>query len=153
MNWLKSFKMEIRMDFMNWPDQHPSLKILGSLEDPADLVRVSSVCRSWRHFVIANGLCKRLCLRIFPHFLRVDCVIEPSCGIEKPSEFGCSKFVEWETLKREHKTYAFLAQGCLSFPLRECILDAISASSTDNYPVESIRNTLQLGDNSEGRAS
>uniref|UniRef100_A0A6N2L8T3 F-box domain-containing protein n=1 Tax=Salix viminalis TaxID=40686 RepID=A0A6N2L8T3_SALVM len=145
--------MEIRMDFLNWLDHDTSMKILGCLQDPADLVRVSSVSRSWRHFVIANGLCKQLCLRMFPHFLRVDCVSEPSCGNEKASEVGCSKFVEWETLKREHKAYAFLAQGCLLFPFKECILDAISASSTDNYPVESIRNTLRQGDHSEGRPS
>ncbi|XP_061962120.1 F-box protein At4g00755 isoform X2 [Populus nigra] len=62
------------------------------------------------------------------------------------SEVGCSKFVEWETLKREHKAYAFLAQACLSFPFDDCIKDAISASSTDNYPEESIRNTLRKGD-------
>ena len=95
--------------------------------------------------MIANGLCKQLCLTMFPHLLRVDCVIEPSCVKEKTSEVGCSKFVEWETLKREHEAYAFLAQGCLSFPFEECIKDAISASSTDNYPEESIRNTLQQG--------
>ncbi|KAJ6404611.1 hypothetical protein OIU84_012720 [Salix udensis] len=145
--------MEIRMDFLNWLDHETSMKILGCLQDPPDLVRVSSVSRSWRHFVIANGLCKQLCLRMFPHFRRVYCVIEPTCGIEKALEVGRSKFVEWETLKREHRAYAFLAQGCLLFPFKECILDAISASSTDDYPVESIRNTLLQGDRSEGRPS
>ncbi|KAH8516749.1 hypothetical protein H0E87_004922 [Populus deltoides] len=145
--------MEIRMDFLDWLDHDTSMKILRCLEDPADLVRVSSVSRSWRHFVIANGLCKQLCLRMFPHFLRVECVIEPSCDIEKASEVGCSKFVEWETLKREHKVYAFLVQGCMSFPFGKCILDAISASSTDNFPEESIRNTVQQGGPIESRAS
>ncbi|XP_011035366.1 PREDICTED: F-box protein At4g00755 isoform X2 [Populus euphratica] len=69
------------------------------------------------------------------------------------SEVGCSKFVEWETLKREHKAYAFLAQACLSFPFDDCIKDAISASSTDNYPEESICNTLRKGDRVGRRAS
>ncbi|KAJ6675430.1 F-BOX DOMAIN CONTAINING PROTEIN EXPRESSED [Salix viminalis] len=137
--------MEICMDFLSCLDHDTSMKILMCLEDPSDLVRASSVSRSWRDFVIANGLCKQLCLTMFPHLLRVDCVIEPSCVKEKASEVGCSKFVEWETLKREHEAYAFLAQGCLSFPFEECIKDAISASSTDNYPEESIRNTLQPG--------
>jgi len=49
-NWFKSFKMEIRMDFLDWLDHDTSMKILRCLEDPADLVRVSSVSRSWRHF-------------------------------------------------------------------------------------------------------
>ncbi|KAJ6872736.1 hypothetical protein NC651_031765 [Populus alba x Populus x berolinensis] len=145
--------MEIRMDFLNCLDHDTSMKILRCLEDPSDLVRASYVSRSWRDFVIANGLCKQLCLSMFPHLLRVDCVIEPSCVMEKASEVGCSKFVEWETLKREHKAYAFLAQACLSFPFDDCIKDAISASSTDNYPEESIRNTLQKGDRVGRRAS
>jgi hypothetical protein len=49
-NWFKPFKMEIRMDFLDWLDHDTSMKILRCLEDPADLVRVSSVSRSWRHF-------------------------------------------------------------------------------------------------------
>jgi hypothetical protein len=38
------------MDFLDWLDHDTSMKILRCLEDPADLVRVSSVSRSWRHF-------------------------------------------------------------------------------------------------------
>ncbi|XP_021613321.1 F-box protein At4g00755 isoform X2 [Manihot esculenta] len=138
--------METYVDFFNWLDHDTLMRILICLEDPSDLVRVSSVSRSWREFVIVNGLCKQLCLRRFPCLHRVDHVIEPNCGMKNPSEDGCSKSVEWETLEREHRVYAFLARGCTSFALRECIADAISASSTDNYPEESIHNTLEPRD-------
>ncbi|KAJ7951079.1 F-box protein [Quillaja saponaria] len=59
------------MDFLNWLDPDMSIKIFMCLDDPADLVRVSSVSRSWRRFVIVNGLCKQLCLRMFPQLSRV----------------------------------------------------------------------------------
>ncbi|WCJ23146.1 F-box family protein [Euphorbia peplus] len=138
--------MERYIDFFNWLDYDTSLKVLMCLEDPSDLVRVSSVSRSWRHFVIANALCKQLCFRMFPCLYKVDHVIESSCGTEDSLQVGSSKSVEWENLKREHRAYAFLAHSSSSAPLRPCILSAISASSTDNYPEESIHNTLEPRD-------
>ncbi|KAJ4840757.1 hypothetical protein Tsubulata_041552 [Turnera subulata] len=135
-----SVKMDTGVDFLNLLDYDVSVKILTCLEDPSDLARASAVSRSWRNFVIASGLCKQLCLRMFPLLRRVDCVIEPR------SEVGCSKSVEWEKLETEHRAYAFLAHSCTSFPLRDCLSDALCASSTDNYPEESVRNTLLPGD-------
>ncbi|KAJ8748846.1 hypothetical protein K2173_013277 [Erythroxylum novogranatense] len=147
-------QMETSVDFLNYLDRDVSLKIFTRLEDPADLVRLSSVSRSWRHFVVANGLSKQLCLRMFPCLDRVVCVTEPNCGQNKSLEVGCSsKFMEWENLEREHRVYSFLARGFSSFPLTECVSDAISASSTDNYPLESIRNTLEPRDIVARRAS
>lgn len=96
--------------------------------------------------MIANGLCKQLCLRMFPELRKADYVVEPSSGIIKPLEVGCSKSVEWQNLEREHRAYAFLAHSCSSFSPRSCISEAISASSTDNYPEESIHNTLEPRD-------
>ncbi|XP_020589982.1 F-box protein At4g00755-like isoform X4 [Phalaenopsis equestris] len=43
-----------------------SAAILLCLDDPADLVRLASLSKSWRIFVISNGFCKRLCLRTNP---------------------------------------------------------------------------------------
>lgn len=37
------------MDFLNWLVPDMSLKVLTCLDDPSDLVRVTSVSRSWRH--------------------------------------------------------------------------------------------------------
>lgn len=73
--------------------------------------------------------------------------------MKKALEVGCGKFAEWESLKREHKAYAFLAKGSISFPFKQCIADAISASSTDHFPREGIRNTLLLGDRFGRRSS
>lgn len=145
--------MESGVDFVNSLEYDMSLKILMCLEDPSDIVRASSVSRSWRHFVIANGLCKHLCLSMFPQLSRVDHVTEFSNSIRRPSDAGTSNFIEWETLEREHRVYAFLARGCTSFPVRECIAEAIVASSTDNYPEESIHHTLEPRDRIGDRAS
>ncbi|KAK6260749.1 hypothetical protein SCA6_015223 [Theobroma cacao] len=138
--------MQGGVDFLNCLDGDLSIKILMSLEDPADLVRLGAVSRSWRHFVITNGLCKNLCRRMFPQFSRLDCVNELIGTVKRHAEAGPSNFMEWEALEREHRVFAFLARGCLSFGLRDCISEAIIASSTDNYPEESIDNTLEPRD-------
>ncbi|MBA0802255.1 hypothetical protein Gohar_012571 [Gossypium harknessii] len=157
--------MKNGLDFLNLLNCDVSLKILTNLEDPSDLVRFSAVSRSWRQFVIAdfmsfqwfvvieNGLLKHLCRRMFPQLSRVDHVNE-LCGTAKGhAEAGSSNFMEWEALKREHRIYAFFARGCLSFAPRECIYEAIIASSTDNDPEEGIHNTLEPRDRVARRAS
>ncbi|XP_030932658.1 F-box protein At4g00755-like [Quercus lobata] len=139
--------MEGGMDFLNCLDLDMSVQILMYLKDPSDLARVSSVSRSWRDFVIANGLFKQLCLRMFPQLSRVARVMELNkCGAKEPVEVGSSYSTEWESLARDHRVYATLARVCTSFLPEDCISKAISASSTDNYPDESIENTLQPAD-------
>ncbi|XWS35738.1 hypothetical protein CRYUN_Cryun20dG0022000 [Craigia yunnanensis] len=103
--------------------------------------------------VITNGLCKHLCLRRFPQLSRVDHVYELGGTVKRHAEAGSSNFMEWEALEREHRVYAFLAHHCLSFAVRKCILEAIIASSTDNYPEERIDNTLEPRDRVARRAS
>jgi hypothetical protein len=44
------------MDFLDRLGIDLSSKILMNLEDPSDIVRVSSVSRSWRHFGELNQL-------------------------------------------------------------------------------------------------
>ncbi|TQD96649.1 hypothetical protein C1H46_017724 [Malus baccata] len=142
------------MDFLNWLEPDMSFKVLTCLDDPSDLVRVGSVSRSWRHFVIEHGLCKKLCLRMFPQLFRVAGVVElNSPDAEEFAEVGSSNSKELETLEREHRVYAFLARGFISFDVRSSISNAISASSTDNHPEESIHNTLQPRDLVGRRAS
>ncbi|KAF8379427.1 hypothetical protein HHK36_028862 [Tetracentron sinense] len=156
--------MENCSDFLHWLGTDVSIKILMYLEDSSDLVRVSSVSRSWHQFVlrkdfdtslyavIGNGLCKLLCLRRFPEVSSVARVIEINNKIE-PMGVGSNNSMEWESLKRDHRVYAFFAQGLMSFMIKDCSLNAISASSTDNYPEESIQNTLVPGDRDEERPS
>ncbi|OVA14161.1 F-box domain [Macleaya cordata] len=144
--------MEGSMDFLQLFNADLSSYILSCLDDPADIVRVSSVSRSWRQFVIANGLCKKLCLRLFPEVSSATSVIEVNNMIE-PIEAESTDSVESENLKRDHLVYAVLARGPTPNLRKDCILEAISASSTDNYPEESIQNTLEPSDRVNERPS
>ncbi|KAM7472155.1 hypothetical protein LguiA_010338 [Lonicera macranthoides] len=134
--------MGTRIDFLKWLETDVSMDIMTCLDDPSDLVRVSSVSKFWRHFVITHGFCKQLCLRMFPQVADIADVTEQSCRMEKSVDVGCSKSTEWENLEQDHRVYASLSRALTAFKLSVCIVDAVSASSTDNYPRESIVNTV-----------
>lgn len=102
--------------------------------------------------VITNGVCKQLCMRMFPEISNISQAIGIRNIIE-PSEFRPSESPEWARLMREHRVCASLTRGLASDMSTDCISEAIFASSTDNYPQESIRNTLEPGDQFEQRAS
>ncbi|GLT84523.1 hypothetical protein SLE2022_027480 [Rubroshorea leprosula] len=145
--------MGTQLDFLSYLNDEMSAKIFSCLDDPSDIARVSCVSHSWRNFVIANGFAKHLCLRMFPQLSRVDHVVEPASMAKSLLAVGSSN-IEWETLKKEHRTYAFLGRGFMSFPQEEkCISEAIIASSTDHFPQERIDNTLKKNDTVGGRAS
>ncbi|XP_024976276.1 F-box protein At4g00755 [Cynara cardunculus var. scolymus] len=144
--------MEDCCDFIQWLGADMSIKILMCLDNPADLVRASAVSSSWRQFVVANGLSKQLCIRMFPKVSSVISVVEMNNRIEH-GHYGVDGSMEWPRLEKEHRVYAFLARGFTSFMRRDCILEAIVASSTDNYPQESIHHTLEPGDRVDQRAS
>uniref|UniRef100_A0A2P2J9I5 F-box domain-containing protein n=1 Tax=Rhizophora mucronata TaxID=61149 RepID=A0A2P2J9I5_RHIMU len=132
-------------DFVEWLGADMSIEVFLQLDDPSDLARVCSVSSSWRQFVIANALFKQLCLKMFPEMSSVTRVIEVD-DIIQPLDVRQSDCIEWEFCKRNHSVYALLAQGLSPFLEKGCISGAISASSTDNYPEESIRNTLVPSD-------
>ncbi|GKD77151.1 F-box protein-like protein isoform X1, partial [Tanacetum coccineum] len=139
-------------DFIEWVGADMSFKIFMFLDNPTDLVRASAVSSSWRNFVVANGLSKQLCIRVFPEVSSIAHVIEVNDMIE-PLQIRHETSPDWSRLEREHKVYAFLARGLTSFMRKDCILEAIVASSTDNYPQESIHHTLEPGDRIDQRAS
>ncbi|KAK7340194.1 hypothetical protein VNO77_20890 [Canavalia gladiata] len=142
------------IDFLSCLDSDTSLKILMCLDDPADLARFGCVSRSWRHYVVANGLYKQLCLRMFPQLSRVACVVELNQhGAKEHTEVGSSYSMEWLALQRDHRIYAYLARAFTSSVAMNCIAKTICASSTDNFPQESIDNTLEPRDNIAGRYS
>ncbi|CAJ1816717.1 unnamed protein product [Sphenostylis stenocarpa] len=146
--------MEYRKDFLSCLDSDTSLKILMCLDDPADLVRVTCVSRSWRHSVIENGLCKQLCLRMFPQLSRVAFVVELNQhGAKEHAEVGSSYSMEWLVLQREHRVFAYLGKALMSSVAMNCIAKTVGASSTDNFPRESIDNTLEPRDTISGRFS
>ncbi|KAF6154433.1 hypothetical protein GIB67_028325 [Kingdonia uniflora] len=137
-------------DFVQLLDPDVSFNIFACLNDPCDIVRVSLVSRAWRQFVISNGFCKKLCLRLYPEVLSAIQGIDVHDLID-PMRFGSHNSNELEILERDHRVFAFLAQG-LSSTVSSVRLEAVSASSTDNYPEESILNTLEPSD-VERRAS
>lgn len=103
--------------------------------------------------MVENSLWKQLCLRRFPQLFKVARIIEVNnCEVNEPS-VGSSKSKEWETLDREHRAYAKLGRRCASFAVEDCVSEAISASSTDNFPEESIFHTLEPRDVIGHRAS
>ncbi|KVH91166.1 hypothetical protein Ccrd_006826 [Cynara cardunculus var. scolymus] len=126
-------EMETRIDFVRWLDIDVVLKILMCLNDPADLIRASA----------------QLCTKTFPQLASITHVTEPSDNSDDPSG-GTS---EDSIFRREHRAYASLFQAVASFPARFCIASPVSASSTDNYPEESIVNTLDSRDQILVRAS
>ncbi|XP_014498304.1 F-box protein At4g00755 [Vigna radiata var. radiata] len=146
--------MECHEDFISYLDSDTSLKILECLDDPADLVRVTCVSRSLRQSVIANGLCKQLCLRMFPQLSRVAFVVELNQhGGKEHAEVGSSNSTEWLVLQREHRVFSYLSKALMSSVAMNCIAKTIGASSTDNFPQESIDNTLEPRDVIGGRYS
>lgn len=91
---------------------------------------------------------------MFPQLSRASYVVEMSKHGEKENEeVGSSYSMEWQALEKEYRAYAFLARSSMSFPVGDCIREAIEASSTDNFPEESIANTLEPRDIIGGRAS
>ena len=94
--------------------------------------------------VIENGLSKQLCLRMFPEMSSFAGAIEISDMIEIEEVQSNGK--EQEILEKNHRVFACLAKGLSSSLRPDCIAQAISASSTDNYPEEAIENTLSPGD-------
>lgn len=101
--------------------------------------------------MVESGLSKQLCLRMFPEMSTLVHAIETSnkIAIEEVHSNG----MEREILKTNHWVYAYLAKGLSSSLRADCIAQAISASSTDNYPEEAIENTLSPGDRAQQRAS
>ncbi|XP_020262252.1 F-box protein At4g00755-like [Asparagus officinalis] len=145
--------MDVRADFLECLGPDTSTTVLMLLDDPADLVRVSAVSRSWRRFVIANSFSKKLCLRTCAEVSYFARVMEGS-STEETVEVGSSSAGEWESLEREHRAYSYLSHCfVLTIGTGECIAEAIRASSTDNFPDESIENTLIEADRVHMRPS
>lgn len=90
---------------------------------------------------------------MFPQLSRIDHIVDVGNKIEEPREVGCSSSSKWQHAVREHRIYSSLAHNLATFKAGDCISAAICASSTDNYPEESIHNTLDPRDRIHRRAS
>ncbi|KAL8119126.1 hypothetical protein AgCh_016582 [Apium graveolens] len=96
--------------------------------------------------VVSNGLCKQLCLRKFPQLADIAYVTEPSHKVKKSTDVGSSTSLQWEALEREHRVYGSIFRALTKVKAINCVAEAFGASSTDNYPEESINNTLEPRD-------
>ena len=104
--------------------------------------------------MLGNGLSKHLCFRSFPHLSRVASIVEvTNSEVNGNEEAACSSSRDSKSVQRDHRVYSYLAHASASFLMRNCILEAITASSTDNDPEESITNTLEARDLIARRAS
>ncbi|KAK4418691.1 F-box protein [Sesamum alatum] len=148
-------KVETQVDFLQCLETDVCVYIMSFLDDPGDLVRASAVSRVWHQFVIANGLAKQLCLKAFPQLYNIIDVVIASEGTMNPIAEKTNNVMEREILERDHKVYAALLQALTRSKVtpKDCIANAISASSTDNYPDESVVNTLNPRDRFIRRAS
>ncbi|CAM0946532.1 unnamed protein product [Alopecurus aequalis] len=125
-------------DLLEWVSPDISACVFRLLDQPADLVRAAAVSRTWRRFVIENNLSKSLCLRLCPEVATVNAVAEvtrspPSAAVpESDSE-------------RDYRIYSNLAGAVVSKPRNPdvaIITHCIGASSTDDFPDETMENTL-----------
>ncbi|KAI3449161.1 hypothetical protein Pfo_005826 [Paulownia fortunei] len=152
---MDSQKVGTRIDFLQYLETDVSMYVMSCLDDPADLVRASSVSCFWRHFVIANGLAKKLCLKMFPQLSNIVHIAKTSEGPINLVEIDSNNDVKRKFLDKDHEVYASLLQALTKSKVspKDCITNAICASSTDNYPDESIVNTLNPRDKFLRRAS
>lgn len=98
--------------------------------------------------VIKHELGKQLSLKKYPQLSRVAQVALVS-EKEMSGDVGFSSSIK----KMDHIVYTSLAHVLDSATKGSCVSEAICASSTDNYPEESIDNTLIQSDRIEQRAS
>ncbi|CAA3000508.1 Hypothetical predicted protein [Olea europaea subsp. europaea] len=98
--------------------------------------------------VITNGLAKQACLKMYPLLSDIVSIVKMNDATTRLADYESNNAMEWEILGRDHKVYASLLQALKKSNLspKDCIEDAIWASSTDNYPDESVVNTLNPRD-------
>jgi hypothetical protein len=152
-------------DLLEWVSPDLSASVFGRLDHPADLVRAAAVSQTWRRFgeqsspscyrfifavslsspicaVIENELSKNLCLRLCPEVATVAAAAEVTRSPPSPS------FSESDS-KRDYRIYSNLAAALVSGsgkPSVGCVLRCVGASSTDNFPIETIVHTLDEHD-------
>lgn len=135
--------MDGREDLMRKLDDEMAIHVFQYLDTMRDIASASCVSRSWRSFVLEGQLWKRLCLKEFPEVKVFEDVRETVLTRDQQAA-GSSGSSFKQNLDREERTYRHLFQELKDDPMldKNCIREAVSASSTDNYPEESIVQTL-----------
>lgn len=132
-------------DFLDWLGPDISTTIFQLLDDPADLARVAAVSRSWRRFVAVNKFSKHLCRQICPEAASFTRAVVVARLPPPPPHAACesSQGAECRARDGEHAAYSYLAGALVSGkPATDLVMRCVGASSTDNFPDETIENTL-----------
>lgn len=97
----------------------------------------------WVGTVLEGQLWKGLCTKEFPEVTRFEDVIETDLTRDSQAA-GSSGSSFRQNLEREERIFRHLFRELKTEPMidRSCIREALTASSTDNYPEESIFQTL-----------
>ncbi|KAL3618675.1 hypothetical protein CASFOL_037494 [Castilleja foliolosa] len=129
------------INFLQCLELDVSVYIMSFIDDPSVLVRACAVSHFWREFVITNGLAKQLCVKTFPQFANIVDIVDESKTKKNSTTKNAS---EREILERDHKVYASLHWAILkaNVPTKDCLQKAVSASSTDRLPDESVETTV-----------
>uniref|UniRef100_A0ACD5Z6U6 Uncharacterized protein n=1 Tax=Avena sativa TaxID=4498 RepID=A0ACD5Z6U6_AVESA len=126
-------------DLLEWVGPDISACVFRRLDHPADLVRAAAASRTWRRFVIDNNFSKSLCLRLCPEVATVAAVAEVNRSPPSPA-------VPESDSERDFRIYSNLAGAVVSNPRNPdvaIITHCIGASSTDDFPDETMENTLE----------
>ncbi|KAH6779831.1 hypothetical protein C2S52_011068 [Perilla frutescens var. hirtella] len=136
--------MEFGKNFVDCFPAEISYHVMQRLNDPADVVRASAVSRTWRHFIIANGIGKKLWLRKVPYVSNVSYVEDDSEDLTILANVATTITLDWGALQKEHKIFLSLLR-----PLSKPILFSddilgfpIGASSTYHDEIINIIHTL-----------
>ncbi|XP_078154478.1 F-box protein At4g00755-like isoform X2 [Carex rostrata] len=144
------------LDLLKWLGPDSATSVFNYLLHPADLVRATAVSTSWRQFLIENGFSKRLCTKLCPEVSFFTSIKEITTGTgtgTTPLDESSST-LKWRNNEMYHKIYTYLSQLLVSTEAtKSCISYTIGASSTDNYPEESIDNTFEPSEKINSRAS
>lgn len=144
-------------DLLDWVGPDISAAIFRLLHNPADLLRASAAQRSWRRFVVENDFCRKLCERLCPEAATLAAAIEVSRSSPPPPPASpeSSGDAGARAAEAEFRIYAHLCGELLpnAGPSIDCILHCVGASSTDNFPDETIENTLEPQDRINHRPS
>ncbi|KAL3812666.1 hypothetical protein ACJIZ3_013934 [Penstemon smallii] len=114
--------------------------VLTRLDDVADIIRVAAVSRSWRNFVINNGISKKLCLKKAPTLSIIDNVVD------RDEVCYTLNGVDGRNPERDHTMYSYLLRAMSMDSPTNCIDCIIGASSTNIYPMQSLVNVMVARD-------
>lgn len=129
-------------DVLKELDKDIIINVLKFLDTPSDLAHVACVSRAWNTYVSEGGLWREICSKCFPEVQKFKCIVEAS-GQEHSLNSAGSTQSPSLCLEKASRVYSHLLCELRAPPMeKSCIREPLSASSTDDFPRESIAQTL-----------